>query len=206
MRAPVAFLALAFGLFFLPSHSAAQRAGLGMKGGFTYGRLVSGTRPSTDVPGAVIGFHAPMRIANRFELQPELQAAALGSGLGMADGGNRTLRMLYLHMPVMGKYFMGNTFNLQAGPQLGLLLSAQQAVEDGTLDVSEQFDKLDIGANLGVGLDFPSGVDIGLRFCYGISSAMDTQASGYPRHRNAQLTAGYRFKQFKVTKFTRKRR
>lgn len=206
MRPLVPLLILSIGPILQPFSSSAQRAGLGMKGGITYGRLVSGTTPSTHIPGATFGLYVPMRIANRLEVQPELLAAAVGSGLGSFDGGTSTLRMLYLQLPFMGKYFLGNTFNLQAGPQLGWLLTAQQTVQDGTLDTSDEFMKLDIGANLGAGLDFPSGLDLGLRYSYGISPVREGQASGYPRHRYAQITAGYRFKQFKVTKFTRRRR
>jgi hypothetical protein len=186
--------------------SRAQVSGIGLKGGATYGRLASGKLSTTHGPGASIGVYAPLGVAPKLEVQPELLASALASGFKKTDGQGYTLRMMYLQMPLMVKYYLSNTVNLQGGPQLAFLMMAQRTTPEGNDNVADRYNDLDISANMGLGIDLPSGFDLTLRYQYGLKPITSLSSMGYPRHRNVQLTAGYRFTQFKMNKFTRKRR
>jgi hypothetical protein len=204
MRA-ASILPLSVAFLTLPLVAHTQVSGIGLKGGATYGRLASGKLATNHAPGATIGFYAPLGVAPRLEIQPELLASVLASGIQKPDGQGYTLRMMYLQMPLMVKYYMGNTFNVQGGPQMAILMMAQRTAPEGQESVGDRYNDLDVSANLGMGFDFPSGFDLTLRYQYGLKPITDLGSQGYPRHRHVQLTAGYRFTQFKMNKFTRKR-
>ncbi len=189
----------------IPMLSIAQTGGVGIKAGATYGKLLSEVMPAKQAPGATIGLYLPLGIGPRWELQAEVLATAIGSGLSRNEGIYHTERLLYLQLPASAKYYFGNSFNLQGGPQLGFLLKAWRTTPDGDQDVRPQYNNMDIGANMGMGIDLRSGLDLTLRYHYGITPVMANDQTFFPRNRYFQFTVGYRFSQFKVGTGARKR-
>ncbi len=63
-------------------------------------------------------------ISEKFAFQPELLYSAQGSDYDDEDFSG-SVKADYLNVPLMAKYYVGEGFSLEAGPQVGLLLSAK---------------------------------------------------------------------------------
>jgi len=94
----------------------------------------------------------------------------------------------YLNIPVMLKYYVYKGFNIEAGPQIGILLKAEEKYEsnftspdfpEGTIrtsgkdDITEHFKSIDVAINAGVGYDFTSHIFANARYSYGIIDIYD---------------------------------
>lgn len=183
----------------------AQRSGLGLKGGAMISRMDSEVLRSNWLPGALIGAYAPIGLGARLEVQPELLVAAMGSRFEGSDGSNSQVRTLSMLMPISVKWFMGNTFNLQGGVQTGLLLLAEQQAGDERLNTTANYNSIDFGFNLGLGIDMRYGWDLGLRYYNGMTPVLREDDRFYPKNQAAQITAGYRMVQLKRSRTVRKR-
>ena len=176
----------------LPLLGSAQRSGLGIKGGLLAATTTAQQIETTVVPGATAGIYAPFQAGNRFELQPELLFTVLGSGFVEPNGDRTSLRTMMVQVPLSAKVFVGNAFNFQGGIQLGKVISAQRIDPEGSTDVTDDLRPMDLGANIGIGLDLSSGWDLGLRYYSGLWTIFEEDDALFPRNRTLQLTAGYR--------------
>ena len=73
-----------------------------------------------------------------------------------------TIKLSYLNIPLMAKYYVAEGFSLEAGPQIGFLLSAKDDYNDwryGEDDIKEDVKGTDFGVNLGVGYKMESGLN-----------------------------------------------
>lgn len=183
----------------------AQRSGFGVKAGAMVSRMDSEVLRSNWLPGALIGAYAPIGLGARLEVQPELLVAAMGSNFEGSDGSNSQVRTLSMLVPVSVKWFMGNSFNLQGGVQTGLLLLAEEQAGDERLNTTSKYKGVDVGFNLGLGIDMRYGWDLGLRYYSGMTPVLKEDDRFFPKNRAMQLTAGYRMVQLKRTPFVRKR-
>lgn len=67
------------------------------------------------------------------------------------------LNLWYINLPIMARYNLGYNFNVHAGFQIGVLLSAKSKPNDSALaetDVKDQFKGVDFGLPIGVGYEF----------------------------------------------------
>ncbi|MBK8612096.1 MAG: PorT family protein [Flavobacteriales bacterium] len=177
----------------------ASRSGLGLKGGLQMATTRTAILSYDPVPGAVLGAYAPIWAGARLELQPELLISAQGSSIKPDEGTRQTLRLYYVQLPINMKVFMTNVLNVQAGIQAGRLIVANADHED----VTDRYQRMDIGLNLGAGLDFARGMDLTLRYYSGLTPLLVNDDVLFPTNRTLQLTAGYRMMRFKG--HTRKR-
>lgn len=167
-------------------------SGIGLKGGpqlTTWRSAASAFRP---VPGFLGGVYGPLGVGNRIELQPELLLSYQGATQKVAEGRTLAFRALNLHFPVVAKFFLDHTFNLQAGA-FGAF--AVMATADGK-DAVDRMQTTEMGLLAGIGLDGKSGFDITLRYCGGMTELLKQDDALYPTSRAVQLTCGYRFVQF----------
>lgn len=139
--------------------------------------------------GMTGGLYFPLLVGPRFELQPELLLSQQGCRLVMAEGEDRTLRTTYAVLPLSAKFYLTNSFNLQAGVAGGKLLAAH--VEEQ--DVLDRYNRFDFGFTSGAGLDLQSGVDLALRYYVGHTPVFAGTTEIYPRNRVVALGLGYRF-------------
>ena len=72
--------------------------------------------------GFNIGVLAGFEISEKFSVQPELLYSAQGA---KEDGGDGELKLDYINIPVMAKFYVAEGFSLEAGPQVGFLMSAK---------------------------------------------------------------------------------
>src|SRR5687768_13102667 len=148
MKKVTTVLSVAFlNLFFL--NADAQHA-IGVKGGVNIANL-SGFEGNSrvSVHGGVFLHHT---INSEWCFQPELLYS--GEGQRYFDNGEeRTLALNYLQLPLMIQYYVAPRIYLEAGPQVGVLISAQDK-GDETVHVNIKDDFTAAQIALGVGLGF----------------------------------------------------
>jgi hypothetical protein len=98
----------------------AQETKFGVKGGLNIASLTNSSGASSLI-GINIGGFAEFKLNEKFAVQPEL----LYSGQGLKYQGLGNFNMNYINIPVMAKYYITEEFNLEAGPQVGFLMSAK---------------------------------------------------------------------------------
>mgnify|MGYP003381875280 CR=1 FL=1 len=191
------FLLIALFALAWPLGSLAQRSGIGVKGGILGSLTRSALVRYQPVPGGTLGFYAPLHGGSRFELQPELLITLQGSThMDTENDLRRSDRLLYLHLPISTKFFLSNTFNLQAGGQVGWLLLARTTTSDGTRDSRSDFTPMDAGLVVGIGVDLRSGTDLALRYYNGLVPVLMADSTVFPHNNTLQFTLGYRFIRF----------
>ena len=181
-----------------------QHSGVGFKIAGQLATTHSEALTYDPVPGAAIGFYAPVWVGNRIEFQPELMLSAQGARFTPGDGDVQALRSYYLTFPLSAKFYVSNSLNLQAGVQGGFLLLAEQKVGEEKIDMTDRLNRVDGGINLGVGMDMITGWDLTLRYYNALTPFLKNDQVIFPRNRVLHLAVGYRFAQF--SKVTRRRR
>ena len=139
--------------------------------------------------GLLGGLYLTANLSDKIAVQPELLYSSMGS-----KSGDISDAFGYLHIPILLRYNINENFNLHAGPQIGLLLSAKS---DGQ-DIKDQFKGTDFGASLGAGVDFGK-FNGGLRYYLGLSNISDIDTQGIPglgdisfKNTSFQIYLGYK--------------
>ncbi|WP_430810796.1 MULTISPECIES: porin family protein [unclassified Carboxylicivirga] len=155
--------------------------------------------------GLAVGAFAKFDITEAFVIQPELLYSEKGAKLDISEGGERyksTMKLNYLSIPVIAKYYVAEGFSLQAGPQFDFLLSAKEdwdatiggMSESGEDDIKEDVTGLDFGLALGLGYEFTSGLGIDGRYIIGLSELADNPEEGVDtKSKGFQFTLSYSF-------------
>jgi hypothetical protein len=128
----------------------AQQA-IGIKGGVNIASL-SGFegRSRISAHGGVFLHHT---INKNWCFQPELLYS--GEGQRYLSGGvERTLALSYLQLPLMIQYYPAPQIYFEAGPQFGVLVSAQDKVDDAEEQINAKDDFTQAQVALGLGLGY----------------------------------------------------
>lgn len=134
------------------------------------------------------GVMAEIPINKKFSFQPEIMYSMQGFSTG--NGNDDLVNLNYLNVPLMGKYYVTKGFSIEAGPQIGFLLSAKN---DGN-DVKNNFKTLDFGVNFGLGYKLKNGLNFGARYNLGIANINDISGSSNTfRNGVIQASIGYFF-------------
>lgn len=193
--------------------SSAQEVNFGVKGGLNVSTLTG----DVEEVDAKIGFHvggfAEIKLSDKFAFQPELLFSTQGakSEYSESDGTDSysekfTLNLNYLNVPLMAKYFATDKLFIEAGPQIGLLLSAKTDYEytetfqgvtfsesiDG-VDVKDDFKSIDFGLNFGLGYEFTENIFAGARYNLGLSNIGEDTGDDKINNGVIQVSLGYKF-------------
>lgn len=172
---------------------SAQNITYGAKGGLNFATMVGEDAEDIDKRTSFhLGITAEIEISDTFSIQPEL----LYSGQGFktdVDDESDTVSVDYITLPVMAKFYVGNDFSLEAGPQIGFLVSAESDGED----VKEFLKSTDFALNLGAGYKINSKMNINLRYSMGLTDVLkgegeDDEAADF-KHSVFLLSIGYNF-------------
>ncbi|GAB3876463.1 hypothetical protein GCM10028824_33990 [Hymenobacter segetis] len=132
----------------------------------------------------IYGYHAGvfanLKLSKHFAFQPELLYSQKGAKVPTSDAGYLVTRRLHcVDLPLL---FHVNThgFFLEAGPQVGVLVAAQDKQGDATatLNRGRYFTTADVGFAGGLGYQRRSGLGGGLRYVGGISSISKDTSQG----------------------------
>ncbi|MBF4518858.1 PorT family protein [Flavobacterium sp. ANB] len=171
----------------------AQKTRFGVKGGLNIATIGGDDRANALV-GFQLGGFAEVKVWKKLYIQPELLYSAQG---GKFDGyyGERdyTVNLNYINVPVLAKYYITKQFTVEAGPQLGVLVSSKNTYDEKSVDV---------GFNLGAGYNFTDNFSVGIRYTIGLTNVYRYEDEyygdfGYYDNRYTNnvlaLTAAYKF-------------
>jgi hypothetical protein len=95
----------------------------------------------------------------------------------------------------MAKYYVAEGFSIEAGPQVGFLMSAKAKAEGEEEDLKDFVKGIDFGFNLGLGYKMESGLNFAARYNLGLSNINDGEGSDDFKNQNSvmQVSVGYMF-------------
>lgn len=166
----------------------------GVKGGLNLATLSDNGSGLNLRPAFHFGIVSEYRISNNFSIQPEL----LYSSQGQKYHGGSVLKLDYLNLPIIAKYYISeNNIYSEVGPQLGVLLSAKEGGGIGSFSVKENYRDIDFGFNLGLGYKFEGGLNVNVRYYFGIANVHDWLdefiSDQKTRNKVLQMSIGYLF-------------
>lgn len=137
--------------------------------------------------GYYAGGFASIPVSKHFAIQPELMYSEEGT-----DHINMRYVDKYIRLPLMMQYRHPSGFHVEAGPQLGYLLSTWAYMKNGEPDLNakEVRSPLETSLGFGFGWQLKAGIGFNLRYNAGISNLGD--GSGL-RAANIGIGAYYAF-------------
>ena len=201
-------------LFGLTIVNAQNNVEFGIKGGVNLADITGDEVDSFDGRTCFhFGVMAEFNISDSFSFQPELLYSCQGSdysetvdlinepaiAIRKAVAVNGTIKVDYLNIPLMAKYYAGENFSIEVGPQVGFLLSAKNeydfAGESTEEDIKDYVKGIDFGVNFGLGFKLESGINFGARYNLGLSDANDDPDLADVTYKNnvIQFSVGYFF-------------
>lgn len=194
-----------------------EKVKLGVKAGLNISSLTfdENELKSSDKTGFTAGLMAEIPLAKSFSVQPELLFSQQGMKLSYSDPEvenshyKSTIALNYLNIPIMLKYYVVKGLSLQAGPQVGILLKANNKYQDNFLgydnhdkmDLKDYSNGVDASVNFGLGYQFQNKfyVDVRYNMSYNDVFKDATSNTNYiiksdMKNRIFQVTVGYFFK------------
>ena len=195
----------------------AQEINFGAKAGVNFASI---TGDDTDDLDGRTSFHvgivAEIVISDKFSVQPELLYSSQGAtsedsyteeDINIKEEG--TVKLDYINLPIMAKFYVGEGFSLEAGPQIGFLMNSEIEMKltasgagvsesiSVTEDLKDHIKGIDFGLNLGVGYKMENGLNFGARYNLGLSDANDDpeffESDSYFKNSVIQVSVGYFF-------------
>lgn len=194
------FLSVVVALFIITSVNA-QNLQFGISGGIDAARFaLSGAtggplKYKTDLAG---GLSLEYGLSSLVGLQLEANYSRQGTGLIAEDGGSAgSFQTDYITVPVLLKLYGSPRLSFFAGPQLGILLSAEQkSIGQEDNDIKDQFKSTTFYAVFGSEYKFANGVFVNARYNVGLDNIAEEDGigGGEIKHRYFSLRIGYAFK------------
>lgn len=168
-----------------------------------------------------IGGLMEIPLNEKFAIQPELLYSSQGAKVEQTESRqdisvtvNSKIKLDYINVPIMAKYYIAEGFALEAGPQIGFLISAK-AQTNGEIvgdlppeiieiieeewksrdgDIKDDCQTLDFGVGAGASYRLKMGVFFGLRYNLGFSNIYKDDTRGLKNKNSVlQISAGYTF-------------
>ena len=170
----------------------AQETKFGLKAGLNLASF-SGNSDFTTRPSFYIGGLVEIKVSEKFSVQPELVYSSQGTKF--KSDSDYTTKLDYLNIPVMLKYFVAKGFSIEAGPQIGFVMSAQDTYKGVTEDVKASVNTTDFSLGFGAGYDVTENINIGLRYNVGLTKINKNSNPGFNDIKNSvfQIGAAYKF-------------
>lgn len=156
----------------------AQEMKFGVKAGVNFANF--GGSDAGDAK-SLTGFHAgalvEYRLTEQFSIQPEvifsMQGAkteyqTIDSGFNVVTVDSKT-KLNYINFPIMAKYYVIEGLSIEAGPQVGFLMSADEEGEDA----KDYYKSIDFGIAGGLAYDLDMGVFFQARYYAGLSKVSE---------------------------------
>lgn len=141
----------------------------GIRGGLNLSNFTREFKGRDIHPGVNIGLFTELKISNKLAFQPELNFSMQG-----ATESNDSMNLNYITIPALLKIYPVEKFNLEFGPQIGFLTSANIKSGSLSVDASQLFNSTDFGLNFGFGFDASKKVNLGFRYYAGLTNVFST--------------------------------
>ncbi|GAB2811964.1 porin family protein [Ferruginibacter profundus] len=179
------YVTVALAAILITATVQAQHVNIGIKAGLNLYNLHNDNGVEYDSKaGLNAGLIGHIHLAKQLALQPEIVYSGQGAKYTTANVETK-LKMGYINVPVMVQYMFDNGFRLQAGPQVGFLVSAKSETNNVNTDFKDNLNKVDFALGMGVGYVFvPTGFGVDARYNLGLSdisknSAVKTTNRGF---------------------------
>ena len=154
---------------------------------------------------------------NKFAVQPELLLSYVGAEINEdynywyddtpVDNIQYQANLLYLSVPVIGKYYVIEPLSIDFGPQIGMLLSAKSKTtitywdddsDSDTEDIKDDLKTIDFGLNFGATYNFKNNMFASARYTLGLTNIDDSptepgEKSTDIKNQVFQFSFGYKF-------------
>lgn len=191
-----------------------QKVKIGVKAGLNISSLAfdENEMNSSSRTGFTAGVMVEIPLAKNFSLQPELLYSQQGGKTSFFDldvtnsNYKGTLELNYLNIPLMLKYYVVKGLSVQAGPQIGILLKANNKYEDNFLgyenhesfNLKDYSTGIDTSVNFGLGYQFKDKFYTDLRYNISYSNVFKDGDANYfinqdMKNRVFQISLGYFF-------------
>ena len=167
---------------------SASAQSFGAKAGLNIANVSGDVENNKALLGLNIGVFAEFELSDGIFLQPEVLYSAQGFK-AKEEGVTVDFDMEYLNIPVMFKFEVADDFNLEAGPQIGFLLSAKLL----GVDFKDEMESVDFGANLGFSYDFTENLFVGARYNIGFTNIAKDSGDDSIKNSVFSISAGYKF-------------
>ena len=175
-------------ILFVGINLYAQQHPYGVKVG---GNIANLAGDGTDDFSSLINFHAgffmEIGLTKDVKVQPELLFSVYGFELSEGDEPN--VRLNYVVLPVIVKYFVSNALSFDAGPQVGLLVTAKNG-RGSMADVKNDFFDRDFGVNVGGSFAISDKVSTSLLYYIGLTDVTTADT----KNQNRAFQLAFQFK------------
>lgn len=175
------------------STSGLEGVNFGVKAGVNFATIAGDETDDIKLKTAFhVGLVTEIPVSDSFSVQPELLYSAQGT---KGDEGDDELKMDYINIPVMAKFYVDEGFSIEAGPQVGFLVSSELEIDGQTEDIKDEMSSIDFGLNFGLGYKLETGLCFGARYNLGLSNIWDFEGSDDFKNQNSviQISVGYFF-------------
>ncbi|WP_191859789.1 porin family protein [Hanstruepera ponticola] len=190
-------LCAALTAFVFNSTNAQMDVSFGVKGGVNFANLNGDIEDNDMKVGFHVGGVAEIMFNEKMGFQPEILYSSQGTKF--EEGGAKLKYNLdYINVPLMAKFYPTKGFNIEAGPQVGFLVSSKAKYEfngdSETTDI-EDLKSIDFGLNFGLGYKMDNGLNFGARYNLGLSNVNDADNSDDFKVSNGviQVSVGFMF-------------
>ncbi|MCS3798389.1 porin family protein [Niastella sp. OAS944] len=171
-------------------NSQAQKISVGIKGGLNISD-VAGLNGDNRLSGH-IGVFINSKLSSQWSIQPELLYSGQGQQYRVGNE-ELTLALSYLQIPIMFQFHATKQFYIDFGPQIGILLAANNKNDDDKWEVDEYYKKADAGLAIGLGFDITRQVGIYGRYIIGLADISKRNLPDYS-NRVGQIGLSFKFK------------
>lgn len=151
----------------------------------------------SSVTGFYAGPYAVMKLTGRLNIRPELLLSRQGYSYDHPQADEHPqFSNTYLNLPVMLQYPVTDQLHLEAGPQIGFLVSSRGKLGDESEETKDLFKSADAGLNIGLAYQLPAGFAAELRYAFGLSNIAEGLEDGIESVKNRVFSLGlaYAFK------------
>ena len=168
-----------------------QDVKFGAKAGVNFASLTGDDEGLSSKTSFHVGVVAEIPVSDVFSVQPELLFSDQGAKI---DSDDVKLNASYLNLPILAKFYVGEGFSLEAGPQVGFLLSAKAKGDGGSVDLKDETKSIDFGVGLGAGYKLENGLCFNARYNLGLSNIVDENEDNLDLKNGVfQLSVGFFF-------------
>lgn len=138
-----------------------------------------------------MGGVANIGISDKFSVQPELLYSAQGAKMSF-EGFTAKYNFDYINIPVLAKFMVTEGISIEAGPQVGFLVSANAKADGESNDLKDELKGTDFSGVVGLGYEMDSGLNFAARYNLGFGNIVES-GEGDLKNNVIQLSIGYMF-------------
>lgn len=168
---------------------SAQGWAWGPKVGATFA-TVNGIPNAKTQPGISAGLFFESVACNWFVIESDLLFSMQGFKTD-GDNGDANVRLNYISMPLLGKYYVIDGLNLQMGASFDYLVHTSAKIDDKEVDMGGDFNPFNIQLLAGIAYDFDFGMVLEGRYRYGLTPLTPEAENVYSGM--LQVSVGWRF-------------